>query len=78
MRAGRDSRITVASSTTATVLIADYLFKATAAQHFGTRQLGSFFAMFYAAQNAIAAIDGERVPAGDYTVVFGKQPPGTS
>jgi len=27
-----------------------------------------------AAQNAIAAIDGERVPAGDYTVVFGKQP----
>ncbi|OGK80662.1 MAG: hypothetical protein A2X52_05455 [Candidatus Rokubacteria bacterium GWC2_70_16] len=27
-----------------------------------------------AAQNAIAAIGGERVPAGDYTVVFGKQP----
>jgi predicted Zn-dependent protease len=27
-----------------------------------------------AAQNAIAAIDGERVPSGRYTVVFGKQP----
>ncbi len=27
-----------------------------------------------AAQNAIAAIDGERVPSGVYTVVFGKQP----
>jgi PmbA protein len=27
-----------------------------------------------AAQNAIAAIDGERVPSGRYTIVFGKQP----
>jgi hypothetical protein len=27
-----------------------------------------------AAQNAIAAVDGERVPSGDYTVIFGKQP----
>lgn len=27
-----------------------------------------------AAQNAIAAIDGERVPSGHYTIVFGKQP----
>jgi hypothetical protein len=27
-----------------------------------------------AAANAIAAIDGHRVPTGDYTVIFGKQP----
>jgi hypothetical protein len=27
-----------------------------------------------AAQNAVAAIDGARVPAGDYTVIFGRQP----
>lgn len=27
-----------------------------------------------AAQNAVAAVGGERVPSGDYTVVFGKQP----
>ena len=27
-----------------------------------------------AAANAIAAIDGQRVPSGDYTVIFGKQP----
>ncbi len=27
-----------------------------------------------AAQNAINAIDGERVPSGEYTVVFGRQP----
>jgi PmbA protein len=27
-----------------------------------------------AAQNAIAAIGGERVPSGEYTVVFGRQP----
>jgi PmbA protein len=27
-----------------------------------------------AAGNAIAAIDGQRVPSGDYTVIFGKQP----
>ncbi len=27
-----------------------------------------------AAQNAVAAIDGVRVPAGEYTVVFGEQP----
>jgi PmbA protein len=27
-----------------------------------------------AAQNAVAAIDGERVPTGEYTIVFGKQP----
>jgi len=27
-----------------------------------------------AAQNAVAAIDGVRVPSGEYTVVFGKQP----
>src|SRR6185295_1774633 len=27
-----------------------------------------------AAQNAIAAIDGVRVPSGTYTVVFGRQP----
>ena len=27
-----------------------------------------------AAVNAIAAIDGQRVPTGDYTVIFGRQP----
>jgi len=27
-----------------------------------------------AAQNAVAAIDGVRVPSGEYTVIFGKQP----
>jgi PmbA protein len=27
-----------------------------------------------AAQNAIAAIDGQRIPSGRYTVIFGKQP----
>jgi PmbA protein len=27
-----------------------------------------------AAANAIAAVDGERVPSGDYTVIFGRQP----
>ena len=27
-----------------------------------------------AAANAVAAVDGERVPSGDYTVVFGSQP----
>ena len=27
-----------------------------------------------AAQNAISAIDGERIPSGEYTVIFGKQP----
>ena len=27
-----------------------------------------------AAANAIAAMDGERVPSGDYTVIFGRQP----
>ena len=27
-----------------------------------------------AAANAVAAIDGERVPTGDYTVIFGRQP----
>jgi hypothetical protein len=27
-----------------------------------------------AAANAVAAVDGERVPSGDYTVIFGRQP----
>lgn len=41
---------------TATVLVADYLFKSTAAAHFPKSELGSFFALFYAGQNAIALV----------------------
>ncbi len=41
---------------TATVLVADYLFKSTAAAYYPTERLGSFFALFYAGQNAVALI----------------------
>lgn len=41
---------------TATVLVADYLFKSTAAAHFPKSELGSFFALFYAGQNAVALV----------------------
>ncbi len=41
---------------TATVLVADYLFKATAASHYPKAELGSFFAVFYAGQNAVALV----------------------
>ncbi len=41
---------------TATVLVADYLFKSTAAAYYPSAQLGSFFALFYAGQNAVALI----------------------
>jgi MFS family permease len=43
---------------TAAVLVADYLFKMSAASHYADRKedLGSFFAMFYAVQNAVALV----------------------
>lgn len=41
---------------TATVLLADYLFKSLAAAHVPSSELGGFFATFYAAQNAIALV----------------------
>lgn len=41
---------------TATVLVADYLFKSSAAAHFPKHELGSFFALFYAGQNAVALV----------------------
>ncbi len=41
---------------TATVLVADYLFKSAAARHFPKAELGSFFAGFYALQNAAALV----------------------
>ncbi len=40
----------------ATVLATDYLFKYTAAKSFGTQELGTFFAQYYAVLNASALI----------------------
>ncbi|MEJ7729388.1 MAG: hypothetical protein WKG00_09235 [Polyangiaceae bacterium] len=41
---------------TATALVADYLFKSTAARSFQPQELGSFFATFYAVQNSVALL----------------------
>jgi hypothetical protein len=41
---------------TATALVADYLFKSTAARSFPPQELGPFFATFYAVQNSVALL----------------------
>jgi hypothetical protein len=41
---------------TATALVADYLFKSTAARTLAPAQLGAFFATFYAVQNTVALL----------------------